>query len=77
MDRHGLWAALRRAGVADGYYRIEDVHEPTPAPPDFLFVRRTSGGAWETGVYERGTYHVIEWHPSEDAACAHLLRLLT
>ncbi|MGW7023148.1 hypothetical protein ACWGGS_27900 [Streptomyces decoyicus] len=79
MDRHELRAALIAAGVADGYYRIEGVHEPGPTPPDFLYLRRArnGAGAWETGAYERGTYQLISHHPSEEAACAHLLRLLT
>ncbi|MEU8912055.1 hypothetical protein [Streptomyces nigrescens] len=77
MDRHELRAALTAAGVADGYYRIEGVHEPVPTPPDFLYLRRTADGAWETGAYERGTYRPIARHPGEEAACAHLWRLLT
>ncbi|MFJ7995776.1 hypothetical protein ACIQ7D_01135 [Streptomyces sp. NPDC096310] len=77
MDRHALRAALSAAGVPDGYYRIEGVHEPAPTPVDFLFVRRTADGAWETGAYERGTSETIARHTSESAACAHLLRLLT
>jgi len=81
MDRLELRAALVTAGVADGYYRIEGVHEPAPTPPDFLFLRRATdsatGGGWETGAYERGTYQVIARHPDEAAACAHLLHLLT
>ncbi|MFE4336888.1 hypothetical protein ACFRQM_48500 [Streptomyces sp. NPDC056831] len=76
MERRELHAVLSEAGVADGYYRIEGVHEPVPTPTDFLFLRQASDGAWETGVYERGTYEVIARHPSEQIACAHLLRLL-
>ncbi|MEE1768732.1 hypothetical protein PUR34_11295 [Streptomyces sp. JV185] len=76
MDRRELRAALGRAGVADGYYRIEGVHEPVPTPTDFLFLRQASDGGWETGAYERGTYEVIARYPSEQAACEHLLRLL-
>ncbi|MGW7573842.1 hypothetical protein [Streptomyces sp. NPDC054765] len=76
MDRRELRAALDAAGVANGYYRIEGVHEPGPTPPDFLFLRRARDGAWETGAYERGTCQTISRHPSEEAACAHLLRLL-
>ncbi|AXG81172.1 hypothetical protein [Streptomyces paludis] len=77
MDRYALRAALSDAGVPDGYYRIEQVHEPVPTPPDFLFLREAEhGGTWETGVYERGVYETIARHPSEEAACAHLLRLL-
>ncbi|MFI8992509.1 hypothetical protein [Streptomyces sp. NPDC053542] len=77
MDRQRLRSALRAAGVADGHYRIEGVHEPAPTPPDFLYLRRTPDGAWETGAYERGRYEVIARHEDEAAACAHLLALLT
>ncbi|TXS49574.1 hypothetical protein [Streptomyces sp. OR43] len=76
MDRRELRDALRAAGVADGYYRIEGVHEPVPTPTDFLFLRQASDGGWETGAYERGAYEVIARHPGEAQACAHLLRLL-
>ncbi|MEV6792499.1 hypothetical protein AB0M87_10955 [Streptomyces sp. NPDC051320] len=76
MDRQELRAALRTAGVPDGYYRIEGVHEPAPTPVDFLFLRRSPDGAWETGAYERGACQVITRHPGEEAACAQLLRLL-
>ncbi|MCX4548722.1 hypothetical protein OG204_23465 [Streptomyces sp. NBC_01387] len=77
MDRHELHAALRTAGVPDGYYRIEGVHEPVPTPPDFLFLRRTpDGGAWETGAFERGLYEIIGRYATEPDACAHLLQLL-
>jgi len=76
VDRLGLRAALGVAGVADGHYRIEGVHEPVPTPPDFLFMRRAPDGVWETGAYERGGYEVIARHPDEAAACAHLLSLL-
>ncbi|GAA2991949.1 hypothetical protein [Streptomyces fulvorobeus] len=76
MDRPHLRAALRVAGVPDGYYRIEGVHEPVPPPTDFLFLRRGSGDVWETGAFERGTYEVLARHPDEESACAHLLALL-
>ncbi|MER5768604.1 hypothetical protein [Streptomyces sp. NPDC001985] len=76
MDRRGARAALSAAGVADGHYHIEGVHEPAPTPPDFLYLRRAPDGGWETGVYERGAHQAIARHPSESAACAHLLRLL-
>lgn len=76
MDRRAARAALSTAGVADGHYRIEGVHEPVPTPPDFLFLRSAPDGQWETGVYERGAHEVVARHPSESAACAHLLTLL-
>ncbi|MBT2505470.1 hypothetical protein J7I98_06040 [Streptomyces sp. ISL-98] len=77
MERIRLRAALLAAGVPDGYYRIAGVHEPAPTPPDFVFLREDPAGGWETGVYERGAYHVGLRHLSEADACAHLLRLLT
>ncbi|MFJ2441406.1 MULTISPECIES: hypothetical protein [unclassified Streptomyces] len=77
MDRRTLRTALRAAGVPDGCYRVEGVHEPVPTPPDFLFLRQGPDGVWETGVYERGVYETVTRHPDEQAACAHLLRLLT
>lgn len=77
MDVRGLPAALTEAGVADGYYWIEGVHEPVPTPPDFVYLRRTGDGeAWETGTYERGTHHPLARHADEGEACEHLLRLL-
>ncbi|MGW1818465.1 hypothetical protein ACWCQM_33460 [Streptomyces sp. NPDC002125] len=76
MERRELREALDAAGVADGYYRIEGVHEPVPTPPDFLLLRKAPDGVWETGAYERGTYEVIARHPDEASACAHLMRLL-
>ncbi len=76
MERRELRAALAGAGVPDGYYRIEGVHEPVPTPPDFLFVRQAPDGVWETGAYERGACEVIARHPNEAAACGHLFHLL-
>ncbi|MEU2575905.1 hypothetical protein ACIP3B_26270 [Streptomyces anulatus] len=76
MDRRALRAALVEARIPGGYYWIEDVHEPVPTPPDFLFVRQGGDGGWETGAFERGTHEVLARHPDEAAACAHLLSLL-
>lgn len=76
MDRPHLRDALRAAGVPEGYYRIEGVHEPAPPPTDFLFLRKAPDGVWETGAFERGVYEVIARHPDEGSACAHLLGLL-
>lgn len=77
MNRREVRAALSAAGVADGYYRIEGVHEPVPTPSDFLFLRQGPDGRWETGAYEHGTYEVIAHRTSESQACAHLLLLAT
>lgn len=74
MDREALHRALREAGVAEGYYRIEGLHEPAPAPVDYLFLRHRAG-VWETGVYERGTHEVLARTGSEAEACQHLYRL--
>jgi hypothetical protein len=77
VDRRQLRAALREFGVPEEYYVIEGVHEPVPTPPDFLYLRRTADGAWETGAYERGAHRPVARHTGEAEACAHLLRLLT
>ncbi|MGW6354498.1 hypothetical protein ACWFR5_04650 [Streptomyces sp. NPDC055092] len=76
MDRHALERALRQADVPPTHYWIEGVHEPSPTPTDFLYVREDPGGGWETGAYERGTHETIARHPTEEAACAHLWQLL-
>jgi hypothetical protein len=78
MNRHALQNALRTAGVADGHYYIEGVHEPVPLPTDFLYLRRSpdTPGLWETGACERGTWETITQHAQEEDACTHLLRLL-
>lgn len=74
-DRQALERALRETGVPAAYYWIEGVHEPTPTPPDFVYLRRATEG-WETGVYERGTYEPVATHTTEADACAHLRGLL-
>jgi len=76
VDRQALHTALVEAAIPGGYYRIEGVHEPAPTPPDYLFLRRSADGGWETGAYERGRDEILARHPDEAAACAHLLRLL-
>ncbi|EPH39572.1 hypothetical protein ABT390_05490 [Streptomyces aurantiacus] len=77
MDVHELRAALRAAGVPDGYYWIEGVHEPAPTPPDFAYLRKDRDGAWETGTYERGQHHALGRDTDEAEGCARLLRLLS
>ncbi|KOX25594.1 MULTISPECIES: hypothetical protein [unclassified Streptomyces] len=75
--RRTLERALREAGVPAGYYWIEDVHEPSPVPTDFAYLRAApGGGGWETGVYERGAYEPVATYPDEADACAHLRTLL-
>lgn len=70
LDRWGLLAALGDPGEL----WVEGVREPRPPPTEFLFLRRAADG-WETGVFERGTWHVVGAFPDESAACEHLLRL--
>ncbi|MDX2680551.1 hypothetical protein [Streptomyces soliscabiei] len=74
--RQTLDRALQEAGVPPEHYWIEAVHEPTPTPPDFVYLRTLPGGRWETGVFERGVHEPVATHPTEAAACAHLRTLL-
>ncbi|MFE4593208.1 hypothetical protein [Streptomyces laurentii] len=75
-DRREVARALREAGVPDGRYWIEGVHEPVPTPPDFVYLRHApDGSGWETGVYERGAHHPVGRHRTEAAACAHFRTL--
>jgi hypothetical protein len=76
VNRVQLRLALREAGVADGLYRIEGVHEPWPPAVDFLFLRRSGDGGWETGTHERGAGVVGGRFATEEEACAHLRELL-
>lgn len=79
MNRRALCTALRAAGVRDGHYHVEGVHEPAPPPTDFLSLRRspTAAGRWEVGACERGRWETISRHLREEDACAHLFQLLT
>jgi hypothetical protein len=70
VDRHALEHALRQAAVPPTHYWIEGVHEPSPTPTDFLYVREDAGGGWETGAYERGTHETIARDPTEGPAYA-------
>ncbi|MFI1584635.1 hypothetical protein [Embleya sp. NPDC020630] len=75
MDRYELFLALRRGGVAQGEMWIQDAHEPVPLPPEFVFLRRAAE-TWQTGVFERGRWHVVADFPDEPAACEHALHTL-
>ncbi|MEC4018648.1 hypothetical protein [Streptomyces sp. H27-D2] len=75
MHRQDLLSALRHAGVPQGYVWIEDVHEPDPIAPDFVFLRRVDD-SWQTGVFERGVWQVVAAFSDESAACAHFLHQL-
>ncbi|MFC9499942.1 hypothetical protein [Streptomyces sp. NPDC056982] len=63
MDRHALEHALRQAAVPPTHYWIEGVHEPSPTPTDFLYVREDPGGGWERGVRAR--------YPQVDRSASH------
>nr|WP_042178002.1 hypothetical protein [Kibdelosporangium sp. MJ126-NF4]CEL12909.1 hypothetical protein [Kibdelosporangium sp. MJ126-NF4]CTQ98594.1 hypothetical protein [Kibdelosporangium sp. MJ126-NF4] len=76
MNRQQLYHALRDAGVADGIYQIAGVHEWSPVPPDFCFLREVDD-AWEVGIYERGQYRADARLGTETEACDRLYRLLT
>lgn len=79
MNRDTLRTVLRALDVRDCHYYIEGVHEPSPLPTDFLYLRhsRTAPDIWETGAYERGSWETVARHTREESACAHLLHLLT
>ena len=77
MDRHQVYRALLAAGLSPDAFELEDVHEHVPVPPDFWFLRRSPGGGWEIGPYERGTYDVRERFDTEAEACARLYTSLT
>lgn len=78
MDARALRAALVAAGVPDGIYAIAGVHEPSPPPPDFVFLRPAADGTgWETGVHERGRDTIAGTFEAEAEACRSLYDLLT
>lgn len=76
MDRGQVRAALRAAGLPDESFQFPGVHESTPTPTDFWFLR-PAGCGWEIGAYERGRYTVRERFATEAAACARLYTVLT
>ncbi|MEU5939149.1 hypothetical protein ABZ807_08140 [Micromonospora sp. NPDC047548] len=77
MDRHEVRNALLTTGLSPDAFELEGVHEHVPVPPDFWFLRRSSGGRWEIGLYERGTRDVRQVFDTEEQACAGLWRALT
>ncbi|MFG3710746.1 hypothetical protein [Micromonospora sp. NPDC047730] len=77
MDRHEVRSALLATGMSPDAFELEGVHEHVPVPPDFWFLRRSSGGRWEIGAYERGRYDVRLVFDTEAEACAGLWRALT
>ncbi|MFG3422867.1 hypothetical protein ACIBTZ_12645 [Micromonospora sp. NPDC049460] len=44
MDRHEVRSALLATGMSPDAFELEGVHEHVPVPPDFWFLRRSSGG---------------------------------
>ncbi|GAB3948897.1 hypothetical protein [Micromonospora vulcania] len=77
MDRREVRDALLAAGLSPDAFEVQGVHEHAPVPPDFWFLRRSSGTGWEVGAYERGTYDVRQVFDTEQEACALLWRALT
>ncbi|SBT50307.1 hypothetical protein [Micromonospora auratinigra] len=77
MDRYEVRAALLAAGQSPDAFALEGVHEHQPVPPDFWFLRRSPGGGWEIGSYERGRYEVRMAFGTEAEACAALYTVLT
>ncbi|MEH1164717.1 hypothetical protein V6V47_04950 [Micromonospora sp. CPCC 205539] len=77
MDRRELRDALLTAGLSPEAFEVEGVHEHASVPTDFWFLRRSSGGGWEVGAYERGRYDVRQVFASEQEAAALLWRALT
>lgn len=77
MDRYEVRAALLDAGISPDAFELAEVHEHLPAPPDFWFLRRSAGGGWEIGLFERGVHEVRQVFDSEEAACAGLWTALT
>ncbi|MER7416798.1 hypothetical protein ABT346_08435 [Micromonospora peucetia] len=77
MDRHEVRDALLATGMSPDAFELEGVHEHVPVPPDFWFLRRSPGGRWEIGAYERGRYDVRLVFDTEEEACAALWRALT
>lgn len=76
MNRRALCEALATAGVAGGLYEIPGVHENTPRPVDFRYLRQEDD-AWVVGNYERGVYDPHGRFGTEDAACRFLYEQLT
>jgi hypothetical protein len=76
VNRVALRDALLAAGVPPDSFQLPGVHDSTPLPTDFWFVRPSPDGPWELGPYERGTYDVREILPTEAAACARLHQIL-
>jgi hypothetical protein len=77
VDRYELRSALLAAGLPPESFQLTDVHEHTPIPTDFWFLRPATGGRWEIGAYERGGYEVRETFDTEGAAGARLYEILT
>lgn len=73
-------AALRddllAAGLPPESFQLAGVHESTPLPTDFWFVRPGQAGWWEVGSYERGVWDVRVVCGSVAEAGAILRRIL-
>ncbi|MFJ5677909.1 hypothetical protein [Streptomyces sp. NPDC093097] len=76
MDSKTVRADLRRAGVADDFYRIEGVHEPQ-APATELYTLRRHADRWEVVFTERGQESVLARYATEAQAAQRLYQELT
>lgn len=75
MNRLALRDALLDAGIPPDSFQLPGVHDSTPLPTDFWFLRPSVNG-WEIGPYERGRFDVRETLPTEAAACARFHEIL-
>ncbi|MGF0319772.1 hypothetical protein [Nocardia fluminea] len=76
MNRHELAEALTAAGLPPESFQIAEVHETSPPPTDFWFLRRGSDDGWEVGAYERGQFDVRANFDTESDAAQWMLTTL-
>lgn len=74
-DLAALRDDLLAAGLPPESFQLAGVHETTPLPTDFWFVR-PAGPGWEVGAYERGAWDVRAVVGSVPAAGALLRSVL-
>ncbi|MDO3650342.1 hypothetical protein [Nocardia mangyaensis] len=77
MNREQLVTALLDAGLATGSFQIPGVHETTPLPTDFWYLRSGADGGWEVGAFERGRFDTRARFDTESAATQWMLSTLT
>ncbi|MQA81749.1 MAG: hypothetical protein GEV10_25295 [Streptosporangiales bacterium] len=79
MDRFELRDALREAGVQDGFYTLDGVHEADrPHADGTVFLEQDpESGEWATGFWERAKRHVTRRFATEAEGCASFHEQLT